>query len=99
MANNTLLAANPALSEDERASRKRWTRRARCRRGCRYCWNIGVVSALGTAGLSAAGISSGLATIGAAVGGMASGVVIATAAPVAAAIGYGAYRLVQWLRE
>ncbi|NID14503.1 lecithin retinol acyltransferase family protein [Luteibacter yeojuensis] len=100
--NNTVLADNPALDKDERESRTVGRAASYAGAVAGTAGSIGAVSALGTAGLSAAGISSGLATIGATVGGgMASGVVIATAAPVAAAaaVGYGAYKLYKWIRD
>jgi hypothetical protein len=64
--------------------------------------SVGAVAATGTAGLSAAGITSGLATVGATVGGgMAAGVAVTAAAPavVAAAVGYGSYRVWKRLRR
>lgn len=60
--------------------------------------SVGLISAVGVSGLSAAGMTSGLAGIGATVGGgMLAGVVLAAAAPaaLAAAVGYGVYRLVR----
>lgn len=99
--NSTVLADNPGLDEEERQSRTVGRAASYAGAVAGTAGSIGAVSALGTAGLSAAGISSGLAAIGATVGGgMASGVVIATAAPVAAAaaVGYGVYKLVKWFR-
>lgn len=100
--NSTVLKDNPGLDTDERESRSVGRAASYAGAVAGTAGSIGAVSALGTAGLSAAGISSGLATIGGVVGGgMASGVVLATAAPVAAAaaVGYGAYKLVKWLRD
>jgi hypothetical protein len=58
--------------------------------------SVGAVAATGTSGLSAAGITSGLAAVGSLIGGgMTAGVFVAAAAPpvLAAAAGYGSYRL------
>ena len=64
---------------------------------------VGAVTTFGAvAGLSAAGITSGLGAIGAAVGGgMVAGVVVTAAAPavIAAASGYGIYRLWRKIRS
>ena len=62
---------------------------------------VGTISAAGSvAGLSGAGITSGLAAIGSVTGGgMVAGAAIAVAAPAvaAASIGYGAYKIWQWM--
>lgn len=61
--------------------------------------SVGMVAALGTSGLSAAGITSGLAAVGGMVGGtMAAGVVVTAAMPAVASavVGYGTYRI--WKR-
>jgi hypothetical protein len=103
LVNSTVLADDPNLGTDERESRA-------VGRGASYvgaaagtAGSIAAVSAMGTtAGLSAAGITSGLAAIGGTVGrGMAAGVVVATAAPVAAAaaVGYGIYKFIRWLKD
>ncbi|WJG20713.1 lecithin retinol acyltransferase family protein [Vibrio furnissii] len=101
--NSTVLADNPALEEDERDSRSIGRAASYAGVGAGTVGSIAAVSAAGTtAGLSAAGITSGLAAIGGTVGGgMAAGVVVATAAPVAAAaaVGYGVYKLVRWIKE
>jgi hypothetical protein len=64
---------------------------------------VGAISTAGTtAGLSAAGITSGLAAIGGTVGGgMVAGVAISVAAPavVAAATGWGIYKIRKWLKK
>lgn len=101
--NNTVLADNPSLEDDERQSRSVGRVASYVGAGAGTAGSIAAVSALGTtAGLSAAGITSGLAAIGATVGGgMAAGVVVTTAAPVAAAaaVGYGIYKLVRWSKK
>lgn len=65
--------------------------------------SVAAVSVAGSvAGLSGAGITSGLAAIGAGVGGgMAAGTAMVVAGPAvaAAAVGYGAYKVVSWLLE
>ena len=98
-----MLADNPSLEDDDRKSRTVGRIASYAGAGAGTAGSIAAVSALGaTAGLSAAGITSGLATIGAAVGGgMAAGVAITSAAPVvaAAAVGYGAYKLIRWGRK
>lgn len=103
LVNNTILKDNPAHDQDERDSRAVGRAASYAGVAAGTAGSIGAVSAMGTtAGLSAAGISSGLAAIGGTVGGgMASGVVIATAAPVAAAaaVGYGIYKLVKWIKD
>jgi len=101
--NNTVLADNPALEEDERDSRSVGRIASYAGAGAGTVGSIAAVSAAGKiAGLSAVGITSGLAAIGGTVGGgMAAGVVVATAAPVAAAaaVGYSVYKLVRWIKE
>lgn len=101
--NNSVLEDDTSLPESERDSRQ-------LGRGATYvgaaagtAGGIAAVSAAGTtAGLSAAGITSGLSAIGAGVGGgMAAGTAVVAAAPVAAAaaVGYGAYKLWQWISD
>ncbi len=61
---------------------------------------VGAIATAGVGGLSGAGITSGLAAIGGTVGGgMGAGIAITVAAPavVAAGVGYGAYKIWQWL--
>ncbi len=103
LVNNTVLKDNPALDQDERDSRSVGRSASYVGAAAGTAGSIGAISAAGSvAGLSGAGITSGLAAIGGAVGGgMASGVVIATAAPVAAAVavGYGIYKLVKWIKD
>lgn len=103
LVNNTVLKDSPALSQDERDSRAVGRTASYVGAAAGTAGSIGAISAAGSvAGLSSAGITSGLATIGGTVGGgMASGVVIATAAPVAAAVavGYGVYKLVKWFKD
>lgn len=103
LVNNTVLKDSPALEQDERDSRAVGRTASYVGAAAGTAGSIGAISAAGSvAGLSGAGITSGLAAIGGTVGGgMASGVVIATAAPVAAAaaVGYGVYKLVKWLKD
>lgn len=103
LVNSTLLADNDALPTDERDSRSVGRAASYVGAVAGTAGSIGAISAAGTvAGLSGAGITSGLAAIGSVVGGgMAGGVVVATAAPVAAAvgIGYGTYKLVKWIKD
>lgn len=103
LVNNTVLKDNAALDDDERSSRGVGRKATYVGAAAGTAGSIGAISAAGSvAGLSGAGITSGLAAIGGTVGGgMASGVVIATAAPVAAAaaVGYGIYKLVKWMKD
>lgn len=103
LVNNTVLKDNPALDQGERDSRAVGRTASYVGAAAGTAGSIGAISAAGSvAGLSGAGITSGLAAIGGTVGGgMASGVVIATAAPVAAAaaVGYGIYKLVKWIKD
>jgi hypothetical protein len=103
LVNNTVLADNPGLETDERESRAVGRAASYAGAAAGTAGSIAAVSAMGTtAGLSAAGITSGLAAIGGTVGGgMAAGVVVATAAPVAAAaaVGYGIYKIVRWVKD
>ena len=103
LVNSTVLKDSPALEQDERNSRAVGRTASYVGAAAGTAGSIGAISAAGSvAGLSGTGITSGLAAIGGTVGGgMASGVVIATAAPVAAAaaVGYGVYKLVKWLKD
>lgn len=103
LVNGTVLADNPCLDSSERESRSAGRIASYTGAATGTIGSVAAVSAMGTtAGLSAAGITSGLAAIGGAVGGgMAAGVVVATAAPVAAAaaVGYGAYKFVRWVKS
>ena len=61
---------------------------------------VTIATAGSVAGLSGAGVTSGLAAIGSVVGGgMGAGIAITVAAPavVAASVGYGAYKIWQWM--
>lgn len=99
---NTVLKDDKSLPQYEREARQvgrvaTYTGAATATAG-----GIAAISAAGVSGLSAAGITSGLAAIGGTVGGgMAAGTAIVAAAPVAAAVavGYGAYKLWQWLKD
>lgn len=101
--NNTVLADNPALSDEERGARSLGRKATYVGAAGGVAGSIATISAAGTtAGLSGAGIASGLAAIGGTVGGgMTAGVVIATAAPVAAAaaVGVGLYKIVKWIKD
>lgn len=103
LVNSTVLADDPNLGTDERESRSVGRAASYAGAAAGTAGSIAAVSAMGTtAGLSAAGITSGLAAIGGTVGGgMAAGVVVATAAPVAAAaaVGYGIYKFVRWVKD
>lgn len=102
LVNKTILKDTPTLDEDERDSRAIGRAASYVGVAGGTAGGIAAVSTLGTAGLSGAGISSGLAALGGTIGGgMASGVVIATAAPVAAAVavGYGVYKIAKWVRR
>ncbi|MBS0497551.1 MAG: lecithin retinol acyltransferase family protein [Proteobacteria bacterium] len=103
LVNNTVLADDPNLDTGERDSRAVGRVASYAGAAAGTAGSIAAVSAMGTtAGLSAAGITSGLAAIGGTVGGgMAAGVMVATAAPVAAAaaVGYGIYKFVRWVKD
>lgn len=100
LVNQTVLKDNSALEKNERDSRAIGRVASYVSAGVGTVGGIGAISAFGSvAGLSGAGISSGLASIGSIIGGgMVAGTVIVTAAPVvlAAAGGYGTYRLVKF---
>lgn len=101
--NNTVLADDENLEEDERNSRSVGRKGTYAGVAAGTVGSIAAVSAAGsTAGLSAAGITTGLAAIGGTVGGgMAAGAAITTAAPIAAAaaVGYGLYKAVKWFKD
>jgi hypothetical protein len=101
------MVMNQVLADDDRLS----TEERDARAVGRVATNVGAVvgtaapvvaiSTFGSvAGLSGAGITSGLAAIGGTVGGgMGAGIAITVAAPavVAAGVGYGAYKIWQWM--
>ncbi len=111
----TLFKDNPALPREEQEARRVGVAASGAGAIGATLGSVGVISALGaSAGLSGAGIASGLAAVGSmsgagtaltalGVGGgaMAGGVAVAVAAPAvaAAAVGYGAYRVVRRLRR
>lgn len=111
----TLFRDNPALPPEERQARHAGVVASGVGTVAATAGGVAAVSAMGaTAGLSAAGIASGLAAIGTTTGAgavltaigvgggaMAGGLAVAVAAPAvaAAAVGYGAYRFVRWLRS
>lgn len=101
--NGTVFRDGEYLTLDERLARERG-RRASVLGGTLGTFaSLGAVGALGsTFGLSSAGITSGLAAIGGVVGGgvgMGSMLVVAAPAATASVAGFGAYRLVRWLRK
>lgn len=101
MVMNQVLEDDDRLSEEEREARA--VGRTMTTVGA-VAGSVGTAGAIATAGsvagLSGAGITSGLAAIGGTVGGgMGAGIVITVAAPavVAASVGYGAYKVWQWM--
>ena len=103
LVNSTILSDNPSMEKNERASRSIGRVASYVGAGAGTVGSVTTVGVVGsTVGFSAAGITSGLAAIGGTVGGgMATGVVVATAAPVAAAVvvGYGIYKVFRWSKE
>jgi hypothetical protein len=98
---------NQVLEDDDRLSDQERDARAVGRTATKVGAVVGTaapvvaISTFGSvAGLSGAGITSGLAAIGGTVGGgMGAGIAITVAAPavVAAGVGYGAYKIWQWM--
>jgi hypothetical protein len=85
------LRDDESLPDDERSARRDGRVASVVGAGGGLAGGVAVISAAGTAGLSAAGITSGLAAIGASVGGgMLAGTVVVAAAPAVAAAGLGA---------
>lgn len=101
--NNTMFRDGEYLTLDERLARERGRRASVVGGTVGTVASIGAIGMLGsTFGLSSAGITSGLATIGGVFGGgVGIGSMLVAAAPAATAsvAGYGAYRLVRWLRQ
>lgn len=101
--NNTILADNEALEDDERQSRSAGRKATYVGAAAGTAGGVAAVSSMGTvAGLSGAGITSGLAAVGGTVGGgMAAGAALTAAAPVAAAVavGFGLYKAVKWFKS
>ena len=101
------MVMNQVLEDDARLSNKEREARAVGRTMTTVgavAGTAGTVGAIATAGsvagLSGAGVTSGLAAIGSVVGGgMGAGIAITVAAPavVAASVGYGAYKIWQWM--
>jgi len=105
----TKMAMDQVLKDDKNLTHNEREARA----GGRIMTNVGAVVGTGgaitavaingsVAGLSGAGITSGLAAVGSTVGGgMAAGVLVTVAAPAAAAaaVGYGAYKLLKWILD
>jgi hypothetical protein len=100
---NTILKDGHSLDEPERDARAVGRTATYIGAAAGTAGSLAAVSASGAiAGLSGTGITSGLVAIGGSVGGgMVSGAVLATAAPVAAAaaIGYGVYRLIKYIKQ
>lgn len=101
--NQTVLKDDPSLNQNERDSLA-WGRKASYAGAA--VGTVGSLGAIGAAGsvggLSAAGVSTGLAAIGGSVGGgVFAGVALTSIAPAAAtvAIGYGVYKLVQFVKK
>lgn len=101
--NKTVLKDDPLVSKPERAARKAGRVGSYAGGLAGTGVTVATVGAAGTvSGLSSAGIAAGLATVGASVGGgVATGAVLAVAAPaaLAAAAGYGVYRLVRAIKK
>src|SRR5262249_12123015 len=98
-----VLKDDPILHETEREARRAGRVATVAGAVSGSAASVVAIGAAGTvSGLSAAGITSGLAAVGATVGGgMVAGVVISAVAPaaVAAAVGYGSYRLWKYWRQ
>jgi hypothetical protein len=102
MAMDRVLADDARLSTQERDARAVGRTMTKVGAVAGAAGTVGTLSAAGVAGLSSAGITSGLAAIGGTVGGgMGAGIAITVAAPavVAAGVGYGAYKIWQWLTD
>jgi hypothetical protein len=101
------MVMNQVLADDDRLSTEEREARAVGRAATTVGAVVGTaapivaISTFGSvAGLSGAGITSGLAAIGGTVGGgMGAGIALTVAAPavVAAGVGYGAYKIWQWM--
>jgi Lecithin retinol acyltransferase len=103
LAMGQVLRDDPALSQDEREARKTGRTATWVGGAAGIGGSVAAISAAGSvSGLSAAGITSGLAAIGGTVGGgMVTGVAVTVAAPAvaAAAIGFGVYQFIKWLKD
>lgn len=102
VAMDQVLKDDASLPSDERGARKVGRNMTTVGVFSGTAGAVGAIYASGSVGFSAAGITSGLAAVGGVVGGgMAAGVVITVAAPAvaAAAVGYGAYKVLKWLSE
>lgn len=101
MVMNQVLADDDCLSDEEREARAVGRTMTTVGAVAGSAGTVGAIATAGSvAGLSGAGITSGLAAIGGTVGGsMGAGIAIAVAAPavVAAGVGYGAYKIWQWM--
>jgi hypothetical protein len=101
MVMNQVLEDDARLSNEEREARAVGRTMTTVGAVAGTAGTVGTIAAAGSvAGLSGAGITSGLAAIGGTVGGgMGAGIAITVAAPavVAAGVGYGAYKIWQWL--
>jgi hypothetical protein len=103
MVMNQVLADDARLSTQERDARAVGRTATTVGAVAGTAGTVGAIATAGSvAGLSGAGITSGLAAIGGTVGGgMGAGIAITVAAPavVAAGVGYGAYKIWQWLTD
>jgi hypothetical protein len=108
--NSTVLADDDALDRSERNARAAGRAATLVGAGTATAGGVAAIAGSGTvAGLSGAGITSGLAAIGTGTGAAAvtgasasvAGVAVVAAAPVAAAVGlgFGVYKLAQWLSD
>jgi hypothetical protein len=102
MVMNQVLADDARLSTQERDARAVGRAAAGVGAVAAPVAAVGAIAAAGVGGLGGAGITSGLAAIGGTVGGgMGAGIAITVAAPavVVAGVGYGAYKIWQWLTD
>jgi hypothetical protein len=101
MVMNQVLEDDDRLSDEEREARAVGRTMTTVGAVAGSAGTVGAIATAGSvAGLSGAGITSGLAAIGGTVGGgMGAGIALTVAAPavVAAGVGYGAYKIWQWM--
>jgi hypothetical protein len=99
--NNTVLRDSDAHDDAEREARGMARKATVAGAVGGAAASVAAVAAVGVPGISAVGITTGLAGVGSVVGGgMAAGIVVAAAAPVAvaAAVGFGVYKLARFFR-
>ncbi len=100
MVMNQVLEDDDRLSDEEREARAVGRTMTTVGAVAGTAGTVGAIATAGVGGLSGAGITSGLAAIGGTVGGsMGAGIAITVAAPavIAASVGYGAYKIWQWM--